>query len=186
MCNFSGNENKAVVFKLLCIYQPISFLSFCHNKPIKQLQQVGIDSRKLINMPGLLHLQHTCYYYVITCITQSFLDPTPFFSSLRVSRCWRAHTPCPLFACACVWDLCKTLAMTEGPGVTIRHCGPRSESWWHNILMQASKSISRCHPVLGQTEPLTFFFFPFLGHLASLANTLGCLCPCPPSLRVYE
>lgn len=84
----------------------------------------------------------------------SFLE---LLSSLRVFRHWRAHTACPLFACACVWDLCKTLVMTEGPGVTICHCGQRSESWWHNILMQASKSISRCHPVLGQTQPLTFF-----------------------------
>lgn len=84
----------------------------------------------------------------------SFLEP---LSSLRVFRCWGANTARPLFASACVWDWCKTLAMTEEPGVTICHCGQRSESWWCNILMQASKSISRCHRVLGQTQPLTFF-----------------------------
>lgn len=92
------------------------------------------------------------------------------------------RTARPLVLVCICYGFVKTPVMTEVPGVTICHCGQRSERWWHNIHMHPSKSISGCHPVLGQQHPPTFFF----GHLASLAHTPGCLCPFPASLKVYE
>lgn len=78
-------------------------------------------------------------------------------TSLQVSH------PCTvpralLYLCACVTDLWKPLWWLRGQ-VSLSVTADRDQRWWHNILMHPSRSISRCHPVLGEQHPPTFFFF---------------------------